>query len=69
MFLVLAERIGIPWDKLRGSVQNDITLEEVVRSGPDIFLLKTASEFSVIILSLSERMYLYGTLAHLMVTI
>jgi len=35
MFLALAERRGIPWDKLRGSVQNDITLEEVVRSGPE----------------------------------
>jgi methylmalonyl-CoA mutase N-terminal domain/subunit len=35
MFLVLAERRGIPWDQLRGSVQNDITLEEVVRSGPE----------------------------------
>jgi len=33
MYLVLAQRRGIPWDKLRGSVQNDITLEEVVRSG------------------------------------
>ena len=35
MYLALAERRGIPWDKLRGSVQNDITLEEVVRSGPE----------------------------------
>jgi methylmalonyl-CoA mutase, N-terminal domain len=35
MYLVLAERRGIPWDRLRGSVQNDITLEEVVRSGPE----------------------------------
>ncbi len=35
MFLVMAERRGIPWNKLRGSVQNDITLEEVVRSGPE----------------------------------
>lgn len=35
MYLVLAERRGIPWEKLRGSVQNDITLEEVVRSGPE----------------------------------
>ncbi len=35
MFLVLAEERGIPWDKLRGSVQNDITLEEVIRSGPE----------------------------------
>lgn len=35
MFLALAERRGIPWEKLRGSVQNDITLEEVVRSGPE----------------------------------
>ncbi|MBM4333569.1 MAG: methylmalonyl-CoA mutase [Deltaproteobacteria bacterium] len=35
MYLVLAERRGIPWNKLRGSVQNDITLEEVVRSGPE----------------------------------
>jgi methylmalonyl-CoA mutase N-terminal domain/subunit len=35
MYLVLAERRGISFDKLRGSVQNDITLEEVVRSGPE----------------------------------
>jgi len=35
MYLALAERRGIPWDKLKGSVQNDITLEEVVRSGPE----------------------------------
>ncbi len=35
MYLALAERRGIPWDQLRGSVQNDITLEEVVRSGPE----------------------------------
>jgi len=35
MFLVLAEERGIPWDKLRGSVQNDITLEELIRSGPE----------------------------------
>jgi len=35
MYLALAERRGIPWDKLRGSLQNDITLEEVVRSGPE----------------------------------
>ena len=35
MYLALAERRGISWDKLRGSVQNDITLEEVVRSGPE----------------------------------
>ena len=35
MFLAMAERRGIPWDRLRGSVQNDITLEEVVRSGPE----------------------------------
>jgi len=35
MYLALAERRGIPWDQLRGSVQNDITLEEVVRSSPE----------------------------------
>jgi methylmalonyl-CoA mutase N-terminal domain/subunit len=35
MYLALAKRRGIPWDRLRGSVQNDITLEEVVRSGPE----------------------------------
>ena len=32
MFLVMAERRGIPWDKLPGSVQNDFIMEEVVRS-------------------------------------
>ncbi len=35
MYLAMAERRGIPWNQLRGSVQNDITLEEVVRSGPE----------------------------------
>jgi len=35
MFLAMAERRGVPWERLRGSVQNDITLEEVVRSGPE----------------------------------
>ena len=35
MYLALAERRNIPWDRLRGSIQNDITLEEVVRSGPE----------------------------------
>ncbi len=35
MYLVLAERRGIPWDRLNGSVQNDITMEEVVRSGAE----------------------------------
>ena len=35
MFLALAEESGIPWEKLRGSVQNDTTLEEVIRSGAE----------------------------------
>jgi methylmalonyl-CoA mutase N-terminal domain/subunit len=35
MYLVLAEERGISWDKLRGSVQNDVTMEELVRSGPE----------------------------------
>lgn len=35
MFLALAEERGIPWEKLRGSVQNDATLEEVIRSGAE----------------------------------
>jgi methylmalonyl-CoA mutase N-terminal domain/subunit len=35
MFLAMADRRGISWDKLKGTVQNDITLEEVVRSGPE----------------------------------
>lgn len=33
MFLVMAEEQGIPWSKLTGSVQNDVTMEELVRSG------------------------------------
>lgn len=33
MYLVMAERRGIPWEKLRGSVQNDMVMEEVVRGG------------------------------------
>jgi methylmalonyl-CoA mutase N-terminal domain/subunit len=31
MYLVMAERRGIPWDKLTGSVQNDIVMENLVR--------------------------------------
>ncbi|MBI2831513.1 MAG: methylmalonyl-CoA mutase [Chloroflexi bacterium] len=32
MFLVMAERRGVPWDKLPGSVQNDFIMESLVRS-------------------------------------
>jgi methylmalonyl-CoA mutase N-terminal domain/subunit len=35
MFLALADERGIPWNRLKGSVQNDTTLEEVIRSGPE----------------------------------
>jgi len=35
MFLVMVEEQGIPFDKLRGSSQNDTTMEELVRSGID----------------------------------
>ncbi|MFP4087353.1 MAG: methylmalonyl-CoA mutase [Desulfobacteraceae bacterium] len=35
MFLALAEERGIPWENLKGSVQNDITLEELIRSGSE----------------------------------
>jgi methylmalonyl-CoA mutase N-terminal domain/subunit len=35
MYLALAEQRGIPWENLRGSVQNDATLEEVIRSGAE----------------------------------
>jgi methylmalonyl-CoA mutase N-terminal domain/subunit len=35
MFLALAEERGIPWENLQGSVQNDITLEELIRSGSE----------------------------------
>ncbi len=35
MYLVMAERRGIPWDKLPGSVQNDFIMENVVRSAPE----------------------------------
>jgi len=35
MYLAAAERRGLKPETLRGSVQNDITLEEVVRSGPE----------------------------------
>lgn len=34
MYLVMAERRGISWDKLIGSVQNDFIMEEVVRGSP-----------------------------------
>ena len=32
MYLVLAERRNIPWDQLKGSVQNDVTMESLVRN-------------------------------------
>jgi len=32
MYLVMAERRGIPWNRLQGSVQNDFVMETVVRS-------------------------------------
>ena len=35
MYLVLAERRGIPWDKLPGSVQNDFIMESLVRSASE----------------------------------
>lgn len=35
MFLAVAEKRGIAFDKLGGTVQNDTTMEEVVRSGPE----------------------------------
>ncbi|MBM4432687.1 MAG: methylmalonyl-CoA mutase [Chloroflexi bacterium] len=35
MFLVMAERRGIPWDQLPGSVQNDFIMESVVRSASE----------------------------------
>ncbi len=35
MYLVMAERRGIPWDRLPGSVQNDFIMEELVRSASE----------------------------------
>lgn len=35
MYLVMAERRGISWDRLNGSVQNDFIMEEVVRGAPE----------------------------------
>jgi methylmalonyl-CoA mutase N-terminal domain/subunit len=35
MFLAAAENMGLGFDELRGTVQNDTTMEEVVRSGPE----------------------------------
>ncbi len=35
MFLAAVEKRGIPYDSLGGTVQNDTTMEEVVRSGPE----------------------------------
>ncbi|MDD2234661.1 MAG: acyl-CoA mutase large subunit family protein [Desulfitobacteriaceae bacterium] len=32
MYLVLAERTNVPWDQLKGSVQNDVTMESCVRN-------------------------------------
>ena len=35
MYLVMADRRGIPWDKLPGSVQNDFIMESLVRSASE----------------------------------
>lgn len=35
MYLVMAERRGIPWDKLPGSSQNDFIMESLVRSASE----------------------------------
>lgn len=35
MYLVMAEKRGVPWDQLKGSVQNDMTLEELVRNASE----------------------------------
>ncbi|MFC1967694.1 methylmalonyl-CoA mutase family protein [Chloroflexota bacterium] len=35
LYLVMAERRGIGWDKLPGSVQNDFIMESLVRSAPE----------------------------------
>jgi methylmalonyl-CoA mutase N-terminal domain/subunit len=35
MYLAMAERRGISWKNLTGSVQNDVVMEEVVRGAPD----------------------------------
>jgi methylmalonyl-CoA mutase N-terminal domain/subunit len=35
MYLVMAERRGVSWDKLTGSVQNDFIMESVVRSASE----------------------------------
>ncbi|KLU58674.1 methylmalonyl-CoA mutase large subunit [Peptococcaceae bacterium CEB3] len=35
MYLVMAEKRGISWDQLKGSVQNDMTLEELVRNASE----------------------------------
>ncbi|KLU66806.1 methylmalonyl-CoA mutase [Desulfosporosinus acididurans] len=35
MYLVMAEKRGVPWDQLKGSSQNDLTLEELVRNSSE----------------------------------
>ncbi|MCH8864112.1 MAG: methylmalonyl-CoA mutase [Chloroflexi bacterium] len=35
MYLVMAERRGVPWDRLAGSVQNDFIMESLVRSASE----------------------------------
>jgi methylmalonyl-CoA mutase N-terminal domain/subunit len=35
MYLVMAERRGIPWEKLAGSVQNDFVVESLIRSATE----------------------------------
>jgi methylmalonyl-CoA mutase N-terminal domain/subunit len=42
MYLVMAERKGIPWNKLQGSVQNDFVMETVVRSASQYISPKDA---------------------------
>lgn len=35
MYLVMAEKRGVPWEQLKGSSQNDMTLEELVRNSSE----------------------------------
>jgi methylmalonyl-CoA mutase N-terminal domain/subunit len=60
LYLVMAERRGIPWEKLPGSVQNDFIMESVVRSASEYIRPRTISGSSATILNSSEKMCRVG---------
>lgn len=47
MYLAMAEERGIEWGKLKGTVQNDLVMESVVRSAPDTLPTKSIFKLQV----------------------